>query len=308
VEFIGSALVHRLFGEKHELRVVDNFSTGFKSNLAGVLDKIELIEGDLAERAVAESAVHGTDYVLHQAAIPSVQRSIEDPLLSNRANVTATLNILLAARDARVKRLVFASSSAVYGETEVLTKVETMRESPVSPYALTKLAGEKYCIIIQRIFSLATVSLHYFNVFGPWQNPSSPYSGVISRFIKAALDRTRPTVFGDGEQFRDFTYVENVVEVNLCACRGAGVEGKVFNVGVGERHSLNDLLKVLGSAVGRQLNPQYAEPRPGDVRHSLADISAARELLKYDPQVSFSEGVRRTVEWFRHAGRAVTSG
>jgi len=297
--FIGSALVKRLLELGHAVRVVDDFSTGFRRNLDNCLDRIDLVEGDLAELAVCQASVQGVEYVLHQAAIPSVQRSVEDPLRSNHANVTATLNMLLAARDAQVKRFVFASSSSVYGETETLPKVETMPENPVSPYALTKLAGEKYCVIFHRIYGLPTVSLRYFNIFGPRQNPHSPYSAVISRFVEAALRGVRPTVYGDGEQSRDFTYVDNVVEANLLACAADGVGGMVFNVGTGERHTLNDLLFSLSAIVGRPLEPQYSDPRVGDVRHSQAAIEKAQRFLGFEPKVSFKEGLERTVDWFR---------
>lgn len=296
--FIGSALVRRLLEQGARVRVADNFSTGFRHNLAEVLDCLELIEGDLAEPAVAQSAVEGVDYVLHQAAIPSVQRSVEDPISSNRANVTATLNVLVAAREARVKRFVYASSSSVYGDSETLPKVETMPENPISPYALSKLAGEKYSVIFHRIYGLPTVCLRYFNVFGPRQNPDSPYSAVISRFVTAALEGRRPVVYGDGEQSRDFTYVDNVVEANLLSCRAEGVEGLVFNVGTGERHSLNELLHQLSAIVGNELNPLYTERRKGDVRHSLASIERAQQLLGYQPRVRFAEGLQRTVKWF----------
>jgi UDP-glucose 4-epimerase len=299
--FIGSALVRRLLEEGARVRVVDDFSTGFRQNLGETLERIELLEGDLADLAVARRALEGVDYVLHQAAIPSVQRSVEDPLNTNRANVTATLNILVAARDAQVKRLVYASSSSVYGDAEVLPKVETMPENPISPYALSKLAGEKYSVIFRRIYSLPTVCLRYFNVFGPRQNPDSPYSAVISRFVTAALDGRRPTVYGDGEQSRDFTYVDNVVDANLLACTAEGVEGLVFNIGTGERHSLNELLRNLSEIVGNELNPEYTSRRAGDVRHSLANIERAQRLLGYQPQVRFAEGLRRTVKWFQDA-------
>jgi UDP-glucose 4-epimerase len=239
------------------------------------------------------------EYVLHQAAIPSVQRSVEDPIRSNNANVTATLNMLVAARDAQVKRFVFASSSSVYGDTETLPKVETMPENPLSPYALTKLAGEKYCVVFHRIYGFPAVSLRYFNVFGPRQDPHSPYSAVISRFVEAALWGIRPIVYGDGEQSRDFTYVDNVVEANMLACIADGVGGMVFNVGTGERHTLNDLLSSLSAIVGRQLEPEYSNARLGDVRHSQAAIEKARRFLKLEPRVSFKEGLERTVDWFR---------
>lgn len=304
--FIGSALVRRLLERGDRVRVVDNFSTGLRRNLTEVLDRIELLEGELADLAVAQRSVAGAEFVLHQAALPSVPRSIEDPISSNHANVTATLNLLVAARDAGVKRFVFASSSSVYGDTEVLPKVETMRENPISPYALTKLTGEKYCVIFHRAYGLPTVCLRYFNIFGPRQNPDSPYSGVISRFVSAALEGRRPTVCGDGEQSRDFTFVENAVQANLLACAAEGVAGQVFNVGTGERCTLNDVLQVLSGIAGKKLDAEYVAPRSGDVRHSLADIERARRLLGYDPKVRFEEGLRETVSWFRSV-RAASS-
>ena len=297
--FIGSALVHRLLELNAQVRVVDNFSTGFRHNLEDVKDRIDLLEGDLAEMPVAEAAARDVEWVLHQAAIPSVQRSVDDPIASNRANVTATLNLLVAARQAQVKRFVYASSSSAYGDTEVLPKVETMPENPISPYALTKLTGEKYCVVFHRIYGLPTVCLRYFNVFGPRQNPRSPYSAVISRFIDMALEGRRPTVYGDGEQSRDFTYIDNVVSANLLACQAEGVAGMFFNVGTGERHTLNELLGSLSTILGKQLEPVYMDRRAGDVQHSQADIEKARRFLGYTPEVDFEDGLRRTVDWFR---------
>jgi nucleoside-diphosphate-sugar epimerase len=224
---------------------------------------------------------------------------VDDPVSSNRANVTATLNLLVAARQARVKRFVYASSSSAYGDTEVLPKVETMPENPISPYALTKLTGEKYCVVFHRIYGLSTVCLRYFNVFGPRQNPHSPYSAVISRFIDMALAGRRPTIYGDGEQSRDFTYIDNVVDANLLACKAEAVDGMVFNLGTGKRHTLNELLQSLSMIIGQKLDAVYMEPRAGDVRHSQADISKARRFLGYEPKVSFEEGLRRTVDWFQ---------
>jgi nucleoside-diphosphate-sugar epimerase len=297
--FIGSALVNRLLELGHSVRVVDNFSTGFRSNLDNCLDRIELIEGDLAELAVCTACAQGVEYVLHQAAIPSVQRSVEDPLGSHRANVTATVNLLVAARDAQVKRFVFASSSSVYGDSETLPKVETMPEDPLSPYALAKLAAEKYSVVFHRVYGLPTVSLRYFNVFGPRQDPHSLYSAVISRFVEAGLRGLRPIVYGDGEQSRDFTYVDDVVEANLLACLAHDVGGMVFNIGTGRRHTLNDLLRSLSTILGRQLEPEYANARVGDVRHSQAGIEKAQRFLGFEPRVSFQEGLERTVAWFR---------
>jgi nucleoside-diphosphate-sugar epimerase len=305
--FIGSALVRSLLDRGHSVRVLDNFSTGFKRNLDECRDRVELMEADITDPAACKSAVAGVDYVLHQAAIPSVQRSVDDPLRSHHANETGTLNMLIAARNAKVKRLVFASSSSVYGDTEALPKVESMRETPRSPYALTKLSGEKYCIIFNHIYGLPTVCLRYFNVFGPRQDPLSPYSAVIPRFVEAALAGKKPVVNGDGEQTRDFTYVDNVVDANLRACEAAGAEGMAFNVGAGVRHSLNDLLRALSGIVGHPLEAEYGSACPGDVRHSQADIRSARQYLGYNPCVSFEEGLERTVEWYSHNFPASTS-
>ena len=297
--FIGSALVTRLVELGYPVRVVDNFSTGFRGNLAHCVDGIELIEGDLAAPSVCRKCVQGVEYVLHHAAVSSVQRSVEDPVGSNETNVTATLNMLVAARDAKVKRFVFASSISVYGDSEILPKVETMRENPQSPYALTKLTGEGYCRVFCQIYGLPAVALRYTNVFGPRQDPHSPYSGAISRFTEAALSGNRPVVYGDGEQSRDFIYVDNVVEANLLACKADGVGGKVFNIGTGERHTLNDLLRSLSTIAGRKLEPEYADARVGDVRHSQADVGEARRCLGFEPKVSFHEGLKFTVDWFR---------
>jgi len=301
--FIGSALVRRLLGDGHTVRVVDDFSTGSRDNLQDCLDRIELVEGDLAELAVSNACVEGVEYVLHQAAIPSVQRSVERPAASHRANLTATLNVLVAARDARVKRFVFASSSSVYGDSETLPKLETMQENPLSPYAITKLAGEKYSAIFHRIYGLPAVSLRYFNVFGPRQDPRSPYSAVIARFIEAALEGSRPVVRGDGEQSRDFTYIDNVVEANLLACFAERVCGMTFNIGTGRRFTLHQLLRCLSSVVGYTIEPIYTGARTGDVRHSQAGIEKAQSLLRFEPKVSFEAGLERTVDWRRKTMR-----
>lgn len=302
--FIGSSLARRLVSMGHAVRVVDNLSTGFKSNLEEIAGRVEFVEGDVAEFAVCQSAVKGIDYVLHEAAIPSVQRSVDNPLRSNHANVTGTLNLLVAARDAKVKRLVFASSSSIYGDTEVLPKVETMPDNPRSPYALTKLAGEKYCVLFNQIYGFPAVALRYFNVFGPRQDPHSPYSAVISCFVDAAFAGKPPMVHGDGEQSRDFTFIDNVVDANLLACEAADVGGMVFNIGTGSRYTLNDLLRSLCTILGRALEPQHRAPRVGDVKHSQADISKARQYLGYEPKVSFLAGLERTVDWFSSQRRA----
>jgi nucleoside-diphosphate-sugar epimerase len=296
--FIGSHLVEELARRGEQVRVVDSLVTGKRQNLSHV-PSVEFIEGDLADLNVARRVVTGIDYVLHQAAIPSVPRSVEDPVTSNRANVDASLNILVAARDAGVKRLVYAGSSSAYGNTPTLPKVETMATAPLSPYALQKLVAEQYCQMFTALYGLETVTTRYFNVFGPRQDPSSPYSGVISLFISALSDGRQPTIFGDGEHTRDFTYVANVVDGVLRACTANAASGEVINVATGARISLNTLFNTVRDLVGARVSPKYEAPRAGDVKDSQADISKARRLLGYRPTVSFEEGLSRTVAWYR---------
>ena len=296
--FIGSHLVEELVRRGERVRVVDNLSTGKRQNIAH-LTSVEFVEGDLADPHVAQRAVTGIEYVLHQAAIPSVPRSVQDPITSNRANIDATLNILVAARDAGVKRFVYAGSSSAYGDTPTLPKVETMATAPLSPYALQKLVGEQYGQMFTRLYGLETVTIRYFNVFGPRQDPSSPYSGVISLFISALCDGRQPTIYGDGEHTRDFTYVANVVDGVLRACTAAGASGEVINVATGGRISLNTLFNTIRDLVGATVDPIYSAPRAGDVKDSQADISRARRILGYAPIVSFEEGLARTVAWYR---------
>ena len=296
--FIGSHLSEELVRRGHTVRVADSLITGKRSNLDHV-PGVEFLEGDLAEEAFARRAVEGVQYVLHQAAIPSVPRSVKDPITSNRANVDATLNVLVAARDAGVKRLVFAGSSSAYGNTPTLPKREDMPNNPLSPYALQKVVGEQYLQMFTRLYGLETVSIRYFNVFGPRQDPTSPYSGVISVFATALIDNRPPRIYGDGEQPRDFTYVANVVDGVLKACEAPGASGEVINVATGGRISLNQLFETMKTLVSATVQPAYAEPRAGDVKDSQADISKARRLLGYQPTVSFEEGLRRTVEWYR---------
>ena len=296
--FIGSHLSEELVRRGHQVRVADSLVTGKRSNLAHI-NGIEFLEGDLADLDVATRAVAGCDYVLHQAAIPSVPRSVKDPLTSNRANVDGTLNVLLASRDAGVKRLVFAASSSAYGDTPTLPKHEKMPTNPLSPYALQKVIGEEYLRLFTRLYGLETVAIRYFNVFGPRQDPSSPYSGVISVFATALLENRPPTIFGDGNQTRDFTYVANVVDGVLRACEAPRASGEVINVATGGRISLNQLFEEMKKLVGGTVSPVYADPRRGDVRDSQADISKARELLGYQPIVSFEDGLKKTVEWYR---------
>ena len=301
--FIGSHLVEHLVRRGAAVRVVDNFVTGNRNNLAG-LEAVELVEGDLADAEVARRSVTGVAYVLHQAAIPSVPRSVEDPLTSHRANIDATLQLLIAARDAGVRRVVYAASSSAYGDTPTLPKVETMATAPRSPYALQKLVGEQYAELFTKLYGLETASIRYFNVFGPRQDPESPYSGVIARFITALIRGARPTIYGDGEQPRDFTYIDNVVTGVLAACKAPRVCGTVMNLATGDRVSLNMLLDRLCAIVGVDIKPVCEPARPGDVRDSLADCTLARKLLGYTPSVSLDEGLRRTVEWYRRSSSA----
>jgi UDP-N-acetylglucosamine/UDP-N-acetyl-alpha-D-glucosaminouronate 4-epimerase len=296
--FIGSHLAEALVARGHAVRVVDNLVGGKRANLSH-LDGVDFLEGDLADPEIAERAVHGSDYVLHQAAIPSVPRSVADPVTSNRANITATLNVLVAARDAKVKRVVYAGSSSAYGNAPTLPKHEDMPANPLSPYALQKVVGEQYCRLFTQLYGLETVSIRYFNVFGPRQDPGSPYSGVISLFSTALLEGRAPVIYGDGEQTRDFTYVSNVVDGVLRACDAPNVAGEAINVATGGRISLNELLRVMQTIVGSTLQPTHAEARPGDVKDSQADITKARTLLGYQPTIDLEEGLRRTLDWFR---------
>jgi nucleoside-diphosphate-sugar epimerase len=294
--FIGSHLSQALLARGHRVRIVDNLSTGRRRNVDR-LPGVEFMHGDLADDGVAGEAVAGMDLVLHQAAIPSVPRSVADPLTSHRANVDASLRLLVAARDAGVRRVVYAGSSSAYGDAPTQPKHEGMPPSPLSPYALQKLVAEQYCRLFTRLYGLETVTIRYFNVFGPRQDPSSPYSGVISLFATALLEGRQPTIYGDGEQTRDFTYVDNVVDGVLRAAEASDVAGEVMNVATGGRISLNALVDTMNRIVGSSLRPIYAEPRAGDVRDSQADISKARRLLQYAPSVDFEEGLRRTIEW-----------
>jgi nucleoside-diphosphate-sugar epimerase len=301
--FIGSHLAEELVRRGHRVRVADSLITGKRSNLDHI-GGVEFLEGDLAELDFARRAVEGCEFVLHQAAIPSVPRSVKDPIASNRANVDGTLNTLVAARDGGVKRLVFAASSSAYGDTPTLPKHEQMPTSPLSPYALQKVIGEQYLQLFTRLYGLETVSIRYFNVFGPRQDPSSPYSGVISVFATALLENRPPTIFGDGEQTRDFTYVANVVDGVLRACDAPAASGEIINVATGGRISLNRLFEEMRRLIGADVTPRYAEARAGDVRDSQADISKARRLLGYEPLITFEEGLQKTVAWYRTAGAA----
>jgi len=298
--FIGSNIVETLVAEGEKVRVLDDFSTGRRRNIEPWLDRVELIEGSITRPEDCARAVAGVDFVLHQAAMPSVPKSVERPVESNHVNVTGTLNLLVAARDAKVKRLVYAASSSAYGDTPTLPKIESMTPTPMSPYAIQKLAGEQYARVFHQVYGLETVSLRYFNIFGPRQDPTSQYGAVIPKFISALLEGRAPTIFGDGEQSRDFTFVANAVRANLAACHAdAKCAGQVVNIACGERIDLLELARVINAVLGSDIAPVHQPARVGDVKHSLADISAARALIGYHPEVSFSEGIRRTIEWYR---------
>jgi len=299
--FIGSSLARALLSRGEQVRGVDNFSTGKRENIAEILDRIDFREADIGDLDAMRKACDGVDFVLHQAAIPSVPKSVADPLGSNRANIDGTVNVLVAARDAKVKRVVYAASSSAYGDTPTLPKREDMNLDPISPYAVAKLASEHYMISFYRCYQLETVCLRYFNVFGPRQDPSSPYSGVLARFITLMLRGEQPTIFGDGETSRDFTYIDNAVEANLLACQAPANQaaGQVFNIATGRRVTLNEAFKALQGVTSYSGQPRYEPERKGDIKHSLADISNAQAGLGYNTKVDFEEGLRRTVEWYR---------
>jgi len=301
--FIGSHLAEALVKRGHRVRVLDDFFSGHRENLAPVNGNVEILRGDCADPADARRAAKGIEVVYHEGAIPSVARSVADPLRSRRANGTATLTMLLAARDAGVRRFIYASSSSVYGDTPTLPKRETMTPNPLSPYAAEKLSGEHYLRMFHRLFGLETLSLRYFNIFGPRQDPTSPYSGVISRFATALIAGETPVIFGDGRQSRDFTYVGNVVDANLRALTARKLEGETVNIATGRRITLRALLAQMARALGRSANERFEPARAGDVRHSLADIRLARRLLGYRPVVDFKTGLARTVDWYRSVAR-----
>lgn len=297
--FIGSNIVRRLVEQGAEVRVVDDLSTGRRDNLPRLDEGVTFFEGSVCDDGLLHRAFAGADYVLHQAALASVQRSIENPVATNHANVDGTLTLLTVARDCAIKRVVYASSSSVYGDVPELPKREDMTPMPKSPYAVSKLTGEHYCRTFNDVFGLETVSLRYFNVFGPRQDPHTEYAAVIPIFIRAITEGSPPQVFGDGEQSRDFTYVDDVVAANVLAAHAGGAAGAVLNVGCGERHTLNELLRLLQDLMGKTVEPEYCDERPGDVKHSQADISRARETIGYEPRVSFREGLSRTVDWYQ---------
>ena len=301
--FIGSHLAERLLHDGHDVRVLDNFSSGRRDNLLPFGDEIELVEGDIQSYERVHTAVRGCDLVAHQAALPSVPRSVQDPLTSNASNVIGTLNVLLAARDSGVQRVVCASSSSVYGANETLPKAEHLPVEPISPYAVGKLASEGYCRSFWEVYGLDTVALRYFNVFGPRQDPLSQYAAVVPIFINALLDGEQPIIYGDGEQTRDFTYVDNVIEGTTLALTAPGVAGKVFNVALGGGVTVNGLFELVRELAGAEIEPRYVEARPGDVRHSQADISRATLELGYHPSVSLREGLSRAIDHYRERRR-----
>ena len=307
--FIGSSISRALLSRGERVRGVDNFATGKRENIAEILNRIDFREADINDLDAMREACSGVDFVLHQAAIPSVPKSVLDPLGNNRANIDGTVTVLTAALDAKVKRLVYAASSSAYGNTPTLPKHEEMRPDPISPYAVAKLASEHYMISFYRCYGLETVCLRYFNIFGPRQDPSSPYSGVLAKFTTQMLRGEQPTINGDGEQSRDFTYIDNAVEANLLACSAPAnkVAGQMFNVATGRRVTLNETFKVLQDLTAYHRQPKYGPVREGDVKHSLADISKAEEGLGYRPLVDFEEGLKRTVDWYREGPRRASS-
>lgn len=304
--FIGSSLARAVLAQGDRVRGIDNLSTGKRANIAEIEGKIDFREADLADLNALHDACRSVDYIFHEAAIPSVPKSVLDPLGSNRANVDGTVHLLLAAKDAKVKRVVYAASSSAYGDTPTLPKHEEMVPNPISPYAVAKLAGEYYMASFYRCYGLETVSLRYFNIFGPRQDPSSPYSGVLAKFITQMLAGEQPAIFGDGTQSRDFTYIDNVVSANLLAMKApaSNVAGRLFNVATGERFDLNQTFQLLKKIIGFEGEVKYGPDRAGDVKHSLADLSRAAKFLGYRPVVNFEEGLRRTVEWYKGQQKA----
>jgi nucleoside-diphosphate-sugar epimerase len=296
--FIGSNIVDELVRRGHQVRVLDDLSAGKESNLAGVRKQVGLQIGSLIDMKVVQQACQGIECVIHLAARTSVPRSVADPIETNRVNIDGTLNLLVAARDAKVKRIVYAASSSAYGETVELPKTESMPPSPISPYGITKYVGELYAQVFGRVYGLENVSIRYFNVFGPRQDPTSQYSGVLSRFMLALIQGNSPVVYGDGEQSRDFTYIDNVVDETLRACEVPAATGRVFNGGTGARITINQVLRQLEKITGEKVQARYDPPRTGDIRDSQADIALARQVLGYEPRVQFEEGLRRTWDWY----------
>lgn len=298
--FIGSNIVEELLKRRHKVRVIDNFCTGKLSNIKPFLKKIELVKGDIRKEKDLRKALKGIDYVLHQAALRSVPRSVDDPLSTNEVNITGTLKLLMIARECKVKRVVYASSSSVYGDNKKLPQSEDLRNSPVSPYATSKLGAENYCYVFAKTFGLETVALRYFNVFGPRQDPQSKYAAVIPKFILAALNGEEIEVHGDGKQSRDFSYIDNVVEANILAAITPGMSGQIFNIACNQSNSVMDIVTGIEGIVGKKLPRYHTPPRAGDIRQTLADISKAKKLLKYKPKTMFNEGLRKTFEWFKN--------
>lgn len=297
--FIGSNICKRLVSQDCFVRVVDNLLTGRKSNLADVIEKVEFIEADMGDSEVAQSVVKDIDVVLHEGALPSVPVSVENPAATHKHCVDATFTLLLAARDAGIKRFVYAASSSAYGDAPTSPKVETMPASPLSPYAVAKLTGEYYCSVFYKIFGLETVSLRYFNVFGPYQDPASQYAAAIPAFVTAILKDEPPTIYGDGEQSRDFTYIDNVVDANLLAARAKRTQGEVINIACGQAVTVNEIIDMINNLLGKNVKPKYTAPRPGDVKHSLADITAAKNLIDFEPVVQFKDGLQKAIDWYR---------
>ena len=297
--FIGSNICRKLVSQGCFVRVIDNLLTGKKSNLAGIIDQIEFIEADMGDEKIARPAMKDIDVVLHQGALPSVPRSVDDPATTHRHCLDATFTLLLAARDAGVKRFVYASSSSAYGDTPTLPKVETMPPRPLSPYAVGKLTGEYYCSVFYEVFGLEPISLRYFNVFGPHQDPTSQYAAAIPAFVTAILKDKPPTVFGDGRQTRDFTYVDNVVEANLLAARAKQTKGEVLNIACGKAVTVNDTIAIINELLGKNIEPIYTDPRPGDIKHSLADVTLAGKLLGFKLTIPFKQGLQKAIDWYR---------
>jgi UDP-glucose 4-epimerase len=297
--FIGSNICRKLVSQGCFVRVLDNLLTGKKSNLAGIIDKVEFIEADMGDAAVARDAMKGIDFVLHEGALPSVPKSVDDPAATHRHCVDATFTMLMAARDAGIKRFVYAASSSAYGDTPTLPKVETMLTNPLSPYAVAKLVGEYYCSVFYKVFGIETISLRYFNVFGPYQDPTSQYAAAIPAFVTSILKDKSPTVYGDGEQNRDFTYVDNVVEANLLAARAKHTSGEVVNIACGEAVTVNEIIGMINKIVGKNVKPLYEPSRRGDVKHSLADITQAKKIIGFKPVVSFKDGLAKAITWYR---------
>ncbi len=298
--FIGSNLVKKLLEMNEDVRILDNFATGKRENILLYIDNphLTVIEGDLRSFHIVRTAVKGVDYILHQGALPSVPRSINDPITTNDVNILGTLNILEAAKEFGVKRVICASSSSIYGNSETLPKVETMPVNPMSPYALTKYAQERYCQIYYNLYGLETVALRYFNIFGPNQDPTSQYSAVIPKFIKLMSEDKEPVIYGNGTQSRDFTFVDNVVFANLLACNAEKATGEIINIACGESYTLLDLVKMINEILGKNIKPRFASERPGEVKHSLASIGKAKEVLGYEVKVDFKEGLTRTIDFF----------